>query len=186
MASEGPRSPATGANVTGVGTLAWSNPGNIVSSNNVRATRNMDTGTTNYLQGTNFGFSIPDGATIDGIVVEWELGAAFSDDFGWAYDAQVRLVKGGSIVGDNKARPSSSKWPATDAYVSYGSSSDLWGTTWTPADISASNFGAAIAATGTELGPEQATVDHVRITVYYTEGGGGGGTNRRRRFFMSA
>ncbi len=68
----GPTSPGTGADDAAIGTRTWSNPGNITSSNNTYATATSSGGgnsTTHYLKATNFGFSIPSGATIDGITV---------------------------------------------------------------------------------------------------------------------
>ncbi len=52
-----------------------------------------------------------------------------------------------------------------DATVTYGGSSDLWGETWTPADINAAGFGAAIAVTD---GLDTAGVDHITAKVYFT------------------
>jgi hypothetical protein len=53
--------------------------------------------------------------------------------------------------------------------VTYGSSTDLWGTTWTPADINAAGFGAALAVTeiSSRGANETAHVDHITITVHY-------------------
>jgi hypothetical protein len=78
-------------------------------------------------------------------------------------DARVRIVKGGTIGSTDKA--SGSAWPGSDAYETYGSSSDLWGETWTDSDINDSGFGMAIAASGTC----EARIDHIEITVHYTE-----------------
>lgn len=70
-AQTGPNSPSTAVNNTSTGTLAWSNPTNILTSNNSRASITA-TGNSNYLFGTNFGFSIGSPANIDGIAVEIE------------------------------------------------------------------------------------------------------------------
>lgn len=167
--STGPNSPGTTADDSGVGTVTWTDHANITSSNNGYATAvipAVDT-ITHYLKATNFGFSIPAGATIDGVVVEWERKDA---DLGGANakDNAIRIVKGGTIGATDKS--SASTWPASDAYASYGSSSDLWGETLTESDIESSTFGAALSArnvvTSSSSNPY---VDHVRITVYYTE-----------------
>ena len=51
----------------------------------------------------------------------------------------------------------------------YGTTSDLWGTTWTPADINASNFGVALSANSSGTGATRtASVDYIQITVTYT------------------
>lgn len=77
-------------------------------------------------------------------------------------DYRVQLVKGGVVGGNDKA--STAAWPLSDAYASYGGSTDTWGTYWTTTDINASSFGAAIAA---RVQNGSARVDHVRITVYH-------------------
>jgi hypothetical protein len=77
-------------------------------------------------------------------------------------DYSVKLIKGGSIGGTDQAGTGS--WPTSDAYASYGNATDLWGRTWTTADINASTFGAAIAA---RVQNGTVRVDHMRITVYY-------------------
>jgi hypothetical protein len=127
-------------------------------------------------------------------------------------DYAVKLIKGGVLQSANKAK-TSANWETTDTYVSYGGSTDLWSTSWTPDDINnnsfgisfqpkfrdsadpdisvtlnslkATNFGFAIPSGSTingilvqverkiTLGVNPiatASVDHIRITVYYTEG----------------
>lgn len=169
MASEGPLSPTVAANDTGIGTVAWSSAGNILASDDARAnTANLISGDiSNYLTATGFGFAIPTGATIDGIVVEWERSGAASV----IEDEAVRIIKGG-VIGSTD-RSSANVWGA-EAYETYGGVADLWGETWTDDDINAATFGCAIAAQNNTGTNRQARIDHVRITVHYTEGGGGG------------
>lgn len=156
-----------------MGTIAITNPSNVGSSDNSYATSVLLLGQiTNYLKATNFGFAIPSDASIDGIVVEIErsatVGVAVADN-------SVKLVKGGSIGGTDKA--SASNWPTSDAYASYGSATDLWGQTWTLADINASTFGVVVSAIDAIAATAQ--IDHVRITVYYTGSNRASGMERR-------
>src|SRR3990167_2051589 len=68
-------SPGTTADDSAVGTIVWTNPNNSKVSDNVYAivtNANCGIPTSHYLKATNFGFSIPAGATINGIVVEIE------------------------------------------------------------------------------------------------------------------
>ena len=65
-------SPGTVVDSDATGTVAWTNPMNATTSDNVYATISCPTGISHYLKATNFGFSIPTGATINGIVVEIE------------------------------------------------------------------------------------------------------------------
>lgn len=144
----------------------WQNTGNVASSDNVYSNFGSiapANGYTDYLVVTNFGFNIPPGSSISGIVVEIER----SDANSRTIDNSIRLVQGGVISGDDKAV--SATYPLTDAYQTYGNAGDTWGLTWIPADINASNFGVAIsarkinAANGTAAGK----IDNVIITVYY-------------------
>jgi len=176
MASQGPLNPATAADNAGTGTIVWTNPGNIFSSNNVYATSVYTSPTptnSHFLIATNFGFSIPAGATIDGVVVEVETGTT-----GAAFENIIKLVKGGVVSGSNLV-VGFGAWPGPDTIASFGSSSNLWGNTLTYSDINASDFGVAYSVTGQKSGKSNVTirVDHIRITVYYTGGGGGGGSN---------
>lgn len=165
----GPKSAGTGVNVT-AGVAAWSNPGNITSSDDSRATVILPSSgnASGYLKATNFGFAIPSGATILGIVPEIERSTGGGD----VSDDVVSIVKGGTIQAESRAK-FGSRWPSSDAYASYGSATDLWGATWAYTDINASTFGVAIQAFNYDVGPSvEARVDHVRITVYYQDAAG--------------
>jgi len=157
-------------NASGPGgaSVSWTNTNGAMSSDNNWATAVVNAGTastTYYLEALGCGFSIPAGSTINGILVEVERHRMGAN----ATDQSVKLVKSGSVVGQEKG-DLSTNWPLADAYRSYGGSSDLWGTSWGSADINASNFG--IAFSGNAGLPPEADeilyVDHIRITVYYT------------------
>lgn len=177
--SSGPNSPATVVGDTSIGSTAWSSTGNVTASDDSRARANGASIVTHYIKATNFSFSIPSGATIDGIVVEAEVSELFGD----MYDNAVRIVKGGAIGSTDKA--SGTAWTGTDTYLSHGGASDLWGETWTDSDINSSNFGMAISAKNNAPVVGTANVDHVRITVYYTTSGGGGSLFQRRRIMVT-
>jgi hypothetical protein len=179
MASSGPNAPGTIVNDTSVGTRAWNNPTNAASSDNVYTTSQcaFPTCTSQYLKATNFGFSFAMGDTIDGIVVEFERKASANAPTRYILDSTVKLVIGGSVVGTNKN--SITKWSTTEAFFTYGGAADLWGNTITPTDVNSSNFGVVLSVSLTDTGkiPNMtASVDYIRITVYYTTGGGGGGS----------
>jgi hypothetical protein len=79
----------------------------------------------------------------------------------------VSLIKGGTITGDNKA--TTTDWPTSFGTASYGGASDLWGTSWTYADINASNFGVALSAYNQSgVSSRTAYVDYMQISVTYT------------------
>lgn len=170
MASAGPNSPSAADGTVGTGT-SWSNATNAYASDDARATATLSSGaSTRFLSLTGFGFSIPSTATIDGIVLEIErsrLGQIIRD-------SSIKFLKAGSQVGDDVAA-TGTNWPTTDAYATYGTSTSLHGTTWSYSDINASNFGVEIKAVWAGAkGSGTARIDHVRITVYYTDAGGGG------------
>ena len=170
MASQGPLSVGTAADDSAVGSITWSNTGNITASDNSRASAANGGAPTqaHYLKATNFGFSIPSGATIDGILVEVERKK--QNSIGSVSDTAVKIVKGGTVGSTNKAI--GGYWSTTDTYISYGGSSDLWGETWSDSDINATDFGVVFSPTVTGgKGAGVANVDHIRVTVYYTETG---------------
>ena len=146
------------------GITTWSDPSNATSDNGSYATTfisGMAGANSHYLKATNFGFSIPASATINGITVEWDRKQSDTDIM---VDDAIRIVIGGTIKTTDKS--SVSYWPTTEAYASYGGAADLWSETPTASDINASNFGAALAVKLGVNGNSTASVDHARITVY--------------------
>jgi hypothetical protein len=118
-----------------------------------------------YLKATNFGFSIPSGATINGILVEIEKKANGYH----GYDDNVKIVKADGTLGTTNKADNSNLWEITDTYHSYGSSSNLWGETWDDTKINDVDFGVAISARNNTNGlGNTLSVDHIRITVTYT------------------
>ena len=162
--SDGPRNARAGTNVPSVDKEPWINPGNITTAGTPYAEVTLYHLhlISNYLQATDYGFAIPTDADITGIEVMVNRMAETS-----VVDNEVRLVMAGTPIGDNKAN--SALWPATLGSVTYGSPTDLWGTTWTPAEINSANFGAAISAVRSNNGNNlrNAVVDTIQITVYY-------------------
>jgi len=160
--SQGPRSPGTIVNTVLSG-IAWSNPSNAAASDDAYASWSVVAAgitVTDYLDATNFGFSIPPNAIIRGILVEVEGNGGGANAIN-----DCRLLKSGSSVGSNLATGS---LPGADAYTSFGSATNLWGTNWTPADINSSGFGFRFQGLKPLIGsPANQNVDHVRITVYY-------------------
>jgi len=58
---------------------------------------------------------------------------------------------------------------ATDwTKVYYGSSTDLWGETWTADEINYDNFGVVISVQNTGGAGNDGQIDYVSITVYYS------------------
>lgn len=115
---------------------------------------------------TNFGFEIPIGATIDGIVVNIK-GRETSG--GNTSVSSMRLVQDGETeVGDNNAADDVTDWN-NDAYEikEHGTPADLWGLSLDADDINSSTFGIAHRSTKASAGATN--VDYISMTVYYTE-----------------
>lgn len=167
--ASGPRSGSTFSSSDNGGGVGWVNPSNAQSSNNAYATADLDDDgddrNSDYLNATGYGFSIPSGATVTGIEVKVERSASNSNE---VRTETVQLIKAGNRVGDDYDGSSQSyNWGTTDATSTFGGSSDMWGTTWTPAEINASNFGVAFVARNDNDENTQARVDQITITVYY-------------------
>ena len=165
-ATAGPNYAGSGASVSaGSGTIVWTNPGNITTVGSPYSTVNLPKdAVTEYLQGTAYGFNIPTNATITGITVVINRRAVSTSSID---DSVVRLLKAGALTGNNLA--SSTSWSNNSfSTQTYGGSSNLWGGTWTPADINASNFGVAISAISSSNQTRQLDVDYIRITITYT------------------
>ena len=162
------RSGATFVDDASVGTVAWNNPANAGASDNSYADIGFGSGPrdSHYLKATNFGFTEVKG-TILGVVMEFERKHKATGP--GAHDGSIKLVKGGTIQGNDKAiayPDFDGAWPSSDTYKSYGSSSDLWGLALTRDDIMASNFGVAIAAHLHDV--HGGDIDHIRLTVHYS------------------
>jgi hypothetical protein len=174
------KSSGTLANDAAVGTKSWSNPSYAASSNNSRAVSTGSQSTTdssqttysNYLKASNFAFNIPATAHIVGIMVSIERQAQYSEANTHTRDYQVSIVKADGSIGSANKADTSTNWPTSDAYKNYGGATDLWDETWTPADINDADFGAVLETrfySYNSPGAPDAQVDHISITVYYTE-----------------
>lgn len=172
MASTGFTICGTGANVTGVGTEAWANPGNITADdgNNASGAAAAKNEQMNYLVGSNFGFSIPTGSTIDGIEARLQA----SDPSGVAGITHVIIYKDNSTPG-NDLEAGTTTVTSTPTNYDYGSSSQLWGLTWTAAEINSANFQLRISmnAGSTGFSAGDPAVDFLAVNVHYTPPSGG-------------
>lgn len=168
----GPNSPTAAANNAAVGSKVWSSPTNIFALDNAYAAAvgMVNNQASAYLVASGFGFAIPTGATITGIQVSVTRLQGSEPGTATIQDYSVKIVGGGVITGVDHAA-TGNNWPTTNADYTYGSSSDTWGATWTPADINASNFGVAVSAMGvaSDSSYQDALIDYVSIMVYYTQ-----------------
>lgn len=169
-ASEGPNLPSTGTTGTLSGSSAgchWTSPGNITTDNGTGASGGACTGGgySQYLKSQGHSFSIPTGATIDGIEVRIERQAGATRHT----DRLVQVTNGdgaGGYSATNLANGTS--WNTTGVFT-YGGPTELWGETWTPAKINGFLFGAAVSVDVTSsMLATTVECDFIDIKVYYT------------------
>lgn len=160
--------PGAAVNDTAVGAIAWLNPENILTPGDPAATAVLlITQLGNYLRASTFGFALPSDANVWGIGLRVDRKGSILSA---VQDSSVRLTKAGVAVGDNRAVGTA--WPDTTTSRDYGDltqggdAGDLWGTTWTAAEVNASGFGAALSVEA--LLGVTASADHFQITVWYT------------------
>jgi hypothetical protein len=127
-----------------------------------------------HIRATNWGYAIggsggfPTGATLSGIKVEIKRNVSQ----GAAVDApNLQLMISGAATGSSRSR-NRTQWTSQSGYVTYGSTSDKWGSSLTINDIVNSTFGVQLAAKGALKGSNNsiANIDHIRITIYYNLG----------------
>jgi hypothetical protein len=152
------------------GVVDWANEVQTLAEDGVPATVTLpvDSQLSYYLRWRSFGFAVPADATITGIQVQVRRCQEGNASSGAVRDVRLKLSKtAGVLVGDNKASLFSN-WPIDDyQWATYGGATDLWGTTWTPAEINAGAF-AVYFSVGSTHGDEVAQVDCARVTVFYT------------------
>ena len=156
--------PGTGANNAGIGTQVFTNPNNVANGLG-EATLTIALSTVSeYLLTSAHNFNLPP-CTVNGIQVT----VGHRSTNGRISDSTIHLAKAG-VVNTSVNRSGGAVWPASlnETQVSYGGPADLWGTTWTQADINNSGFGAAISATCSGAGADVGYIGNVYITVYFT------------------
>ncbi len=147
---------------TGIGKSSWApTPTTNVNLNDTLYATTTLTGTSNYLQCSAYGFTIPANATIVGVVVNVQRKSSRTSR---TTDGAMRLVKAG-VIG-TVDRSTATTYTTVDVAEPHGTATDLWGTTWTPADINAANFGAAFATKATKK--RTVSVNHMPISVTYS------------------
>lgn len=132
---------------------SWTNPNNIKLDDATSASVGFSTGgeMADPLTFSDFGFTIPANAVIDGVVMTID-GANFSI---------TGTVKITSDLGN------SPNVDVTSLNTSYGGSEDLWSLALTPTVVNDANFGGSIDIFDTSGGDGTASVDYVTLTVYW-------------------
>src|SRR5512133_2448410 len=161
MASQGPNLPSSGTSVDRAGATAWTTPGNITADDTNYASAAVPT---DYLIATGFGFSIPAGATINGVSVQveaYETGSGSSN-----FVPQLCSDGTPTLIGTAKtATTVNAGSSATPNVYDLGGVADLWGATLTPTIVNGTGFGVVLWSTDTT---NTLFVNVVRITIEYT------------------
>lgn len=167
IASSGPTICGTGADQG----ASWTNPTNITTSGASFATAQPGAhAATSAIRGTNFGFTVPATATIAGFVISFKLGANVGGTLP-VPTVSVQMVKAGTAVGNAEFIQS----PLAAGTYSFGSATDLFGSTWAPADVNAATFGwQLICQNGNANNLWQ--VNNFTIKIFYSDTGTGAPT----------
>ncbi len=152
------------------GADAWTNPGNAVSSDDTDAQVICGAPcgfTTQWLSAQNLSQPIP-GSVINGIELRIEASGTLTGSGGVSL-VNSAVIKGGVVQETTLILPSP-VLTGTDAYMSAGGATELWGLSWSASDINASNFGIAVYATGNNstFGVVSVDADHMQVKIYYT------------------
>lgn len=158
----------------------WTKTDSIYSSDNMRAT---STGINSHrVGGKGFGIAVTDGATIDSIIVKIEGYA--SSAIGLARSYQVQLSKDGGATGVGDAVTGTwGNGSGAEAVVTVrGSTNNLWGTTWTEAEIESANF--TVNVKKNTLSTAAHFVDQITVAVWWTSASGFTGNRREKIISM--
>jgi hypothetical protein len=142
----------------------WGSATNILSDNATDAT--TSTGPSDYLHAYNFGFAIPTGATINGVLVRVEA----SEHSGGTEPLLAQLQDAsGALFGSSKSTSNEGSISGTAKLVyTYGSTSDLWGATLTEAIVEDADFGVRVwFATSHSV-----NIDYITMAIEYTSAAG--------------
>lgn len=149
------------------GDSAWASVNQAQNSENKYAEVSLDPAAmSQFLTATEFGFDIPDDATVTGVELLLERKRTALSGSGTINDHTIRLLKDGALSGTNKA--ADLDWPSAELTLSYGGESDAWGLTFSPADIDKSTFGVAVRVKNVATKAEMmAQVDSILLRVYF-------------------
>lgn len=177
MADTGWKAPGTAANVDRDDGGQWFEVNEVKTDNDFGAYVTSKDDYSDWIRCSNYSFSVPSGATIDGIEVRIKRKES-EGSTGSIYDDSLRLWNGSSVVGDDKA--SGTPYPSSFTTATYGSSTDDWNASLSVATINSSGFGVQLSVYADGPFPA-AEVDVIEMKIHYTESGGGGSVPQKGR-----
>jgi hypothetical protein len=156
-----PRRASNAMSLAGTGDTPWKQTTAALLLDGMSALSSLFDNKTEELLIADFGYSLPSSAVaITGV----EVTVTRKSDDGQTNDKAVRLYLGGFPIGTAKR---GGGWPKSPTAATYGSNSDLWGTSLTPGQVAQSDFGVSIQAATT--GIDNARIDDVYVTIHYCE-----------------
>jgi hypothetical protein len=85
---------------------------------------------------------------------------------------EIQLTKTAATAqGTNKGNTTA--WGTSDSTETLGSATDLWGSTWTVAEVNATGFGMVVKVINANSSTRTAYVDAMALTVTYSPSGSG-------------
>lgn len=170
----GPLTPNTAQDVVyGAGSTAWANIIGIEGNTSFATNANNTTGNTDFLWGSQYGFNLGSPTAVLGIqvTVTAKSGSNNHHPYITAFlTANNAFTYTAPLWGSNSAKgvTKSANINTTQNTYTFGGSTDLWGTTWSPGDISGdANFGVVIqgrqdvGTAGTSF-----SIQNVQVTVW--------------------
>ena len=156
---------------TGTSGTTWTNPTRAYTYNAPGATAYATNATGASQQYTTFGLSVPGTDTIDGIDVRVRGNSTDPDGcriaiaLSWNNGANWTTERNAVLTGSDPASP----------YVSLGSTTELWGRTWTPGDFATGQFRVRVRDDDPDPGSNAictdsatSSLDSFDVTVYST------------------
>ena len=175
--STGKTSPAEGFSFkdTGDSNVGWNDATNITDGSVATYSVAINDGTTaeqfdaQILKATNFGFAVPTDSIINGVELEFVAKSSHANKFvDSVFTRKVNLVKDNVILSTNIV-DGIDVWGTSNTTYTWGNSSEMWGTTLSPADVNSSEFGISIQPQITSMVNEViASIATVKLNVYYT------------------
>jgi hypothetical protein len=137
----------------------FTNPTNVYTSNNVYCSVSVAYPAEKNQDWYNFNFgTIPSTATIKGIEVTCE--------YYNLYTPTQRIYLYSTSAGAESTYKSIA-YDVTEAVKTYGSATDLWGTTWIPSDFDNGSFYYRIYAASLVSGTKYLYIDWIQVRVHY-------------------
>ena len=162
------------------GTIDWSDLSNIEAYNDQFAVATSTSTALTYRILCRRNIGIPSDATILGLICLVGAISTHQDATNYVVDNEVRFMKNDGTLSATNHADTVTKWPlgregipstTVDSAIMYGSNTDLWGETWTPADINGAGFGVVFAvdivSDGTEV---SAMIDRLQVYVVFESG----------------